>query len=89
LQIAVQARGLLGDACLSQTPAMPYDCIVREETGTTNTLLPACNGGASSTNKPCWEFVVDAINCPANLKLVVQRNTAPAPNAVVVATCRL
>jgi hypothetical protein len=90
-QLALQARGLVGDACLNRDIATPYDCIVREEIGTTNTILPACNGGASSTNKPCWEFVTDTVQCATlgGLKLVVQRASAPVANAVVVATCRV
>ena len=70
---------------------MPFDCMVHEEVGSASTPLPACNGGASSTNKPCYELVSDPVSCSAgsHLKLNVQRAAAPAPTAVVVAACRV
>jgi hypothetical protein len=91
IELARQLRSLVGDACLSREIATPTDCIVREEVFTMSTTLPACNGGASSTNKPCWELVVDSVQCTvgSHLKLVVQRNAAPPPNLVVVASCRV
>jgi hypothetical protein len=91
VDIARQVRGLVGDTCLTRAIATPYDCMVHEEVGTVSTPLPACNGGASSTNKPCYELVSDVAACSAgsNLRIVVQRLAAPPPNAVVVAACRV
>jgi hypothetical protein len=84
------ARGLVGDPCLTRAIATPIDCFVRDEVGASTTQLPACNGGASSTNKPCFELISDPVSCTASgLRLVVQRNAAPAPNTVVVASCRV
>jgi hypothetical protein len=91
IELAQQLRGLVGDACLNREIATPFDCIVRDEVGVMSTALPMCNGGASSTNKPCWELVVDPVQCAvgSHLKLVVQRAEAPPPSAVAVASCRV
>jgi hypothetical protein len=91
VQFAQQARGLLGDACLYRELATPIDCIVNEQVGSTSTMLPACNNGTMSTNKPCWEIVADPVLCAAgsHLKLGVQRAAAPSPDAVVVARCKV
>ena len=88
---ARQVRGLVGDTCLTRAIASPPDCIVSEDVGATSTALPVCNGGASSTNKPCYELVEDLASCSAgsHLRLVVQRTSAPPPTAVVVARCRI
>jgi hypothetical protein len=89
VQIARRVRALVGDPCLLEPIASPYDCVVREEIGGTTTTLPACNGGASSTNKPCWHLVSDQEHCAVfpNLRLQVERNEAPAPSTVVIARC--
>ncbi|HEY5920510.1 MAG TPA: hypothetical protein VIV11_02515 [Kofleriaceae bacterium] len=91
VDFARHMRGLVGDTCLTKAIATPFDCMVHEEVGAAQTALPACNGGASSTNKPCYELITDPASCSTtqHLKLVVQRNAAPAPTAVVVARCRL
>jgi hypothetical protein len=89
-QLGQEMRLFIGDACISRSIAQPPDCKVREETGSSSTLLPACNNGASSTNKPCYELVSDLVACGADaLKVVVQRSMAPAPETVVVVACRL
>ena len=90
VDLARQVRGLVGDTCLTRPIAQPADCIVRDVAGTSTVELPACNGGASSTNKPCYELVTDTAACTAgsHLRLVVQRASTPAPDTVVVASCR-
>jgi hypothetical protein len=90
VQLASEMRLFIGDACLTSSIAQPPDCKVREETGSSSTLLPACNNGASSTNKPCYELVDDLAACPLNgTKVVVQRSMAPVAGTVVVVACRL
>jgi hypothetical protein len=91
IALAQQARSLVGDSCLSREIATPYDCIVRQQTTSTTITLPACNSGASSTNKPCWEIVTDSVLCTtgSHLKLIVQRAEAPPPDAIVTASCRI
>jgi hypothetical protein len=91
IDVARHVRGLVGDSCLTRAIAMPADCMVRDESGTASTVLPACNNGSSSTNKPCYELVSDAATCSAgsHLRLQVQRLAAPAPSTVVVARCRI
>jgi len=88
---ARQVRGLVGDPCLTRAIALPADCIVRDEIGATQMNLPACNNGASSTNKPCYELISDPASCTAgsHLRLLINRASAPAPNTVVVAVCRV
>jgi hypothetical protein len=90
-QVANDLRSLIGSACITQTLAQPLDCIVTEEVGTTKTMFPACNNGASSTNKPCWELVSDPVNCALgdHMALKIERTQAPDPNAVVVMRCKL
>jgi hypothetical protein len=90
--IARQVRGLVGDACLTRDIAMPADCTVHEQVGTTSTPLPACDNGASSTNKPCYSLNDDPVLCTSgqHLRLVVERGAAvPSPDSVVVAKCKL
>jgi hypothetical protein len=91
VDIARQVRGLVGDSCLTRAIAMPADCIVRDEVGTSSTTLPACDNGASSTNKPCYELLSDPAACTAgsHLRIQVQRSSAPPGNTVVVAACRV
>jgi len=91
VQTASVISGLTGSSCIVETLATPLDCVVTEEVGTTVTTLPMCNNGSSSTNKPCWELVDDPVNCLgiSHLKLIVQRNQAPDPSAVIVARCKL
>jgi hypothetical protein len=90
-EIARRVRGLVGDTCLTRDIAIPADCNVREEISTSSTPLPACDNGASSTNKPCYELVADATKCTtaSHLRLVVQRAAIPAPNSVIIAECRI
>ncbi|NVB77134.1 MAG: hypothetical protein HOV81_01950 [Kofleriaceae bacterium] len=89
--IAVQVRSLTGNPCLTQDIALPADCIARDVVGSTSTTLPACNNGASSTNKPCFELITDAASCSSDshLKLQVQRSTTPSPDTVTVLSCKL
>lgn len=89
--VARQVRGLAGDPCLTRAIALPPECIVREEVGTSSTQLPACDNGASSTNKPCYELVENLTSCTAgsHLAVRVEREAAPAANAVVVASCKI
>ena len=91
IDVARKVRGLVGDTCLTRAIATPADCMVRDEVGATSTMLPACNNGSSSTNKPCYELISDATACSAgsHLRIVVQRLAAPPPSTVVVARCRI
>lgn len=91
VDLGVQLRLMIGDACLTREIAQPPDCKVTEEAGGTSTPLPACDNGASSTNKPCYELVADPVACTAgsHTKLVVQRDQAPVADRVVVASCKL
>ena len=91
VDLARQVRGLVGDTCLTRAIALPADCLVHEEVGAMKTDLPLCDNGAFSTNKPCYELVSDPTGCTggSHLRLQVQRVMAPAPNAVVVAECRV
>ncbi len=89
-QIARQVRGLAADTCLQRAIAQPPACTVLDETGTTSTPLPACNNGAGSTNKPCYQLIEDPVQCTggSHLRIVVDRGgQAPAPNTVVVVNC--
>jgi hypothetical protein len=89
IEAALKVRGLVGDPCLNAVIAQPADCVVTEEVGAMKTTLPACNNGASSTNKPCYELVDNPTSCAGTLMLTVQRNAAPNPSAVVVARCKV
>ncbi len=91
VDLGVQLRLMIGDACLTREIAQPPDCKVAEETGGVSTPLPACDNGASSTNKPCYELVADPVACAAgsHTKLVVQRDESPPADRVVVMRCKL
>jgi hypothetical protein len=88
--IARQVRGMVGDSCLTRAIALPADCVVRDEVGTTSKIVPACNAPTDPTNKPCYELVTNPSSCTAgsHLSLRVQRDTPPPPGTVVVAACK-
>jgi hypothetical protein len=86
--VARQVRSLVGDTCLTQTIAIPADCIVADEINGVATPLPPCSGTVTTG---CYELVTDTVACtlPQHLRLQVNRSTAPAPQTVVVASCKL
>lgn len=79
------------------TPGDQYECSVSDiqnqgMPNQTETVLPACNNTsdpASSTNKPCWTIVTDAMTCTAapSLALKIERSDAPSATLHVVASC--
>jgi hypothetical protein len=79
------------------TPGEQYDCTVSDfnNYGMANqveTVLPACNNTSapsSSTNKPCWTIVPDAMTCTVapNLALKIERIEAPSASLHVIASC--
>jgi hypothetical protein len=89
--LAHQVRMLTGDSCVGQAIALPADCTARDEAGATSTPLPACDNGASSTNKPCFELITDPASCSAgsHLRLEVRRATSPPPGTVTVLSCKV
>jgi hypothetical protein len=104
-QVALLIRRVIGSPCFDAqladvdptTPGPQYDCTVSDviHRGTPNQteqVLPECNNRESpmsSTNKPCWSILPDALDCPAtpSLALQVERTEAPHPDTHVIAAC--
>jgi hypothetical protein len=86
-QIGWRMRALFAEACLTTTPAMPYDCIVSEQTGAMEDVLPVCT---DTLMTGCYAIEVDPGRCRhTELRLVVHRVGAPAPGVTVVARCKV
>ncbi len=93
-QIAQLLKTALGSPCIDGKLAMPYDCSVSYvsnfgKPNQSEQVLPECNNGATSTNKPCWDIEQDTANCmgPGQLTLKVQDNGTPPPNTHIVSYC--
>ena len=97
-QIAQLIKDASGNACMTGTPVVPYDCSVStvENPGASQveTILHECMDETDtdlSPNAPCWALVADAAQCatsPGDLKLRVKRNgVAPADGTHILANC--
>jgi hypothetical protein len=69
-------------------PGLQPDCIVEDVVGTAATKIEPCDAGA---RQPCWRLEADAAMCagPGNLKLVVDRASAPPPETTTRMRCKL
>jgi hypothetical protein len=89
--LVAAAKGIklmIGDPCIAESLPTNPDCIVTEEvSGAATQTLPSCAGGT----KPCWHLVTDPAQCVAqpNLRLQIDRDTAPPPSTIVTMRCLL
>jgi hypothetical protein len=67
------------------TGGVQEDCIVEDVVGTSRTTIERCGSGT------CWRLVADPVLCPlgANLKLAVERESAPPNGTVTQMRCQL
>jgi hypothetical protein len=88
IEVGRHVRGLAGDSCLTEEIALPADCVVADDNGTTQKTLLQC-GGAITTD--CYTLTVDAAKCStaSHLRLDVVRSAPPPTGNVTVARCRL
>jgi len=85
-QIAQLLRLVVGSPGVNANVSPTADCRVTETSGGVATMVPAC--GAA---RPCYRFETDPANCPSapNQRLVIDRDQAPPPDAVVSMRCLL
>jgi hypothetical protein len=84
----------IGSPCLTtapadadpNTPGVQVDCIVEQVVGASATPLAECD---ALETPPCWKIETDPVTCPAepSLKLAVELDTAPPPEAVFRMRC--
>ncbi len=102
-QIGELLKAAVGNPCIEgtladvdpNTPGDQFECTVSYvnnfgKPNQTETVLPQCIGtGDAATNKPCWELVVDAMQCPqgSNLILKVNDDSAPPTDTHIIANC--
>ncbi|MBA3500125.1 MAG: hypothetical protein H0T65_07125 [Deltaproteobacteria bacterium] len=80
------AATVVGNACITRALAMPLDCIVEDDTGTTKTPIPPCG---SPETPPCWKLEINVQACPTaqNQRLVIVRAAAPPPSTITTMRC--
>ena len=87
LAIAREIRGMLGDHCLTRDIAMPANCVVVDQTLTTETPIPACDATHSAD---CYTLVDDpACTTSQHLAIDVTRSGTPAADTMVAVRCAL
>jgi hypothetical protein len=100
--IAQLLKTVIGDPCIEGMLADvdpdqagdQYDCSASyvQNYGKPNqseTVLPYCNNGTSSSNKPCFHLIEDPVKCPnnSNLILKVEEDQTPPTGTHLIANC--
>jgi hypothetical protein len=87
-------KAAIGNPCITGNLKEPFECTVSYVTnfGKPNAVeqvLPPCQGtGDASTNKPCWEIIDDAAQCPGGNNQILKVNDPAPPNeAHIIANC--
>jgi hypothetical protein len=87
LAMAREIRGLLGDACLTREIALPADCVVFDQTRTSELELPPCSAAQPTE---CFQLVEDpACTTSHHLRVEVTRSAPPPDDTMVLVRCRL
>ncbi len=88
-------KAAIGNPCITGNLAVPFDCTVSYvnnfgNANQTETVLPPCQGtGDTSTNRPCWEIIVDAAQCPGGNNQILKVNdpASPPQDTHIIANC--
>jgi len=86
-------KAAIGNPCITGNLAVPFDCTVSYvnnfgQQNQTETVLPQCNG-SPGTNQPCWEIIVDAMQCPGGNNQILKVNdpATPPQDTHIIANC--